>query len=230
MTRATRRADESVLIWDLPTRVFHWLLAISFFLAWLTHESSRFLDVHVFAGYLFAALVAFRLLWGVLGGRYARFNAFAWSLRDASTYVIHALRGRARRHLGHNPAGSWAIYALLALGLAVAVTGIGTLGGEERHGPLAGVLSFRAGDVLHEVHETAASVMLILVLAHLVGVLVESVLHRENLVAAMVNGRKRGPAPPTRAYRPVGVVLLIAVLVGAGVSLSGYLLASPDRP
>lgn len=230
MTATTRMADEPVLIWDLPTRVFHWLLAMSFALAWFTHESSRFLDVHVFAGYLFAALLVFRLFWGLVGGRYARFRAFAWSFHDARTYVIDALCGRARRHLGHNPAGSWAIYAMLGLGLVVAATGIGALGGEERHGPLAGVLGFRAGEALHEAHEAAAVAMLVLVFVHLAGVVVESVVHRENLVAAMLTGRKRAQAAATRAYHPVGVALVLAVLVAAAVSFSGYLRASPGRP
>ena len=223
-------AGASVLVWDLPTRVFHWLFAASFAVAWLTHESSRLLDVHVFAGYLFAALLVFRLVWGIVGSRYARFRSFVWSWRDARAYLVDALRGRARRFLGHNPAGSWAIYAMLALGVAVAATGIGVLGGEERHGPLAGLLSFRTGAVLHEAHELAAIAMLLLVLGHLAGVVVESAVHRENLIAAMVSGLKRGRAPAARRYRAVGIALLVAALLGAAASFSGYLFASPGRP
>ena len=223
-------AGASVLVWDLPTRVFHWLFAASFAVAWLTHESSRLLDVHVFAGYLFAALLVFRLVWGIVGSRYARFRSFVWSWRDARAYLVDALRGRARRFLGHNPAGSWAIYAMLALGVAVAATGIGVLGGEERHGPLAGLLGFRTGAVLHEAHEFAAIAMLLLVLGHLAGVVVESAVHRENLIAAMVSGLKRGRAPAARRYRAVGIALLVATLLGAAASFSGYLFASPGYP
>ncbi len=223
-------AGGSVLVWDLPTRVFHWLFAASFAVAWLTHDSSRLLDVHVFAGYLFAALLVFRLVWGVAGGRYARFRSFVWSWRDARAYLIDVLRRRAPRHLGHNPAGSWAIYAMLALGVAVAATGIGVLGGEERHGPLAGLLGFRAGAVLHEAHELAAIAMLLLVLGHLAGVVVESAVHRENLIAAMVSGLKRGRAPAARRYRTVGIALLAATLLGAAASFSGYLFATPEHP
>ncbi|BAU49486.1 cytochrome B [Sulfurifustis variabilis] len=224
------RTDDAVLVWDVPTRMFHWLFAIAFAAAWFTRDSSRWLDVHVFAGYAFAGLLVFRLLWGIVGGRYARFRAFAWPFREARAYLIDILRGRARRHLGHNPAGSWAIYGLLLLGLGVAATGIGTLGGEERHGPLAGLLDFRAGDLLHGAHEVAAVAMLVLVFMHLAGVLVESAVHRENLVAAMLNGRKRGTAPPARAYRPIGIAVAAAVLLGGTVSFSGYLWATPERP
>src|SRR5690606_12287756 len=138
--------------------------------------SSRLLDVHVFAGYVFGGLLVFRLAWGLIGARYARFRAFAWPWREAYRYVHDLLRRRAHRHLGHNPAGSWAIYVLLVLGVVVAATGIGTLGGEERHGPLAGWLSFSAGDLLHETHEAAAFVMLVVVFAHVAGVVFESAL------------------------------------------------------
>lgn len=226
----TATVGDEILVWDLPTRVFHWLLATSFAVAWISHESSRLLDVHVYAGYAFAGLLVFRLAWGVAGGRYARFRAFAWSWRDARRYASDVLRGRAARHVGHNPAGSWAIYAMLALGFAIAATGIGTLGGEERHGPLAGLLDFRAGEILHDVHEAAAFALLVLVLVHLAGVAIESIVHRENLVAAMLTGRKRGPAPAAVAHRPVGIALLLAVSVGLGAAFSGYLRASPERP
>jgi cytochrome b len=223
-------APTRVLVWDLPTRAFHWLLAGSFAVAWLTHESSRWLDVHVFAGYLFAALLVFRLVWGLAGNAHARFSAFAYSWAAMRRYLADLLHGRARRFLGHNPAGSWAIFAMLALGLIVAASGIGALGGEERHGPLAGLLSFRAGAALREIHELAAVMMVGLVAVHLVGVLVESVLHRENLVAAMVSGCKRGEGAAASGYRPVGFALLLAALLGAGASFSGYLLASPQQP
>jgi cytochrome b len=219
-----------VFVWDLPTRVFHWLLAGSFAMAWITHESSRWLDVHVFAGYLFAALLVFRLVWGVAGNAHARFRAFAYPWASVRAYLADLLRGRARRYLGHNPAGAWAIFAMLALGLIVAASGIAALGGEERHGPLAGLLSFRAGAALRELHELAAVVMLGLVAAHLVGVLVESVLHRENLVTAMMSGYKRGEGGAASGYRRVGFALLIATLLSAGASFSGYLLAGPQQP
>lgn len=231
MTQAKPEAThEQVLVWDLPTRVFHWLLAGSFALAWLTHESSRLLDVHVYAGYLFATLLVFRLAWGVVGSRYARFGAFAWSWREARAYALDVLRGRARRHLGHNPAGSWAIYAMLALGLLVAGSGLGAFGGEERHGPLAGLLGFRAGEALHTVHEAAAFALLALVLVHLAGVLIESAVHRENLVRAMVSGYKRGTGPAARPARALGVALLLGAFLGGVASFSGYLRASPERP
>lgn len=229
MTRANATAGRT-LVWDLPTRVFHWLFAGSFVVAWSTHDSSRWLDVHVFAGYLFAALLVFRLVWGTVGGRYARFREFACSWRAACDYLLDVLRGRARRFLGHNPAGSWAIFALLALGLVVALSGIGALGGEEQHGPLAGWLSFSAGAVLRDLHEVAALAMLTLVLVHLAGVAVESVVHHENLAAAMLTGYKRGQMAGAHGYRLLGVALLFAAATAGAASFSGYLFANPQQP
>lgn len=230
MTDRANPAQTRVLIWDLPTRVFHGLLAASFTVAWLTHGSSRWLDVHVFAGYLFALLLVFRLAWGVVGSAHARFSAFAYTWTSVREYLADLVRGRARRYLGHNPAGSWAIFAMLALGLIVAASGVAALGGEERHGPLAGVLSFRTGAALHEVHELAAVAMAGLVAVHLLGVLVESVLQRENLAVAMISGYRRGAGGAVHRHRPLGYALLLAALLGAGASFSGYLLASPQQP
>ncbi len=106
MTSAGKLGADRVKVWDLPTRLFHWLLAGSFAVAWVTHEHDRYLDIHVFAGYLFLGLLLFRLAWGFTGGRYARFRAFRYRWSAAWDYLLMALRGRAQRHLGHNPAGS----------------------------------------------------------------------------------------------------------------------------
>ena len=86
-----------VVVWDLPVRLFHWLLALSFAVAWLTQRDDRYLDVHVFAGYLMSGLLAFRLAWGVLGNRYARFRAFAFPWRDVRDYLRGCSPGR--RHV-----------------------------------------------------------------------------------------------------------------------------------
>jgi cytochrome b len=230
MTREGETRADRVKVWDLPTRLFHWLLAGSFAVAWLTHEHDRWLDVHVFAGYLFSGLLLFRLAWGFAGGHYARFRAFGCRWREARGYVLAVLRGRAQRHLGHNPAGAWAIFLMLALGIAVSVSGFLVLGGEERHGPLAGWVSFPTAAVFREAHEITAFAMLVLVAVHIMGVAFESWRHRENLVAAMITGNKRGRGIATRTYSHVGAVMLVAVLAAAGIQFAGYARATPGKP
>jgi cytochrome b len=220
-----------ILIWDLPTRLFHWLLAAAFAVGWLTADSARWLDLHVFAGYLMLGLVGFRLVWGVAGNRYARFASFRFTPGQALAYVGTTLSGSAKRHLGHNPAGSWAIYGLLALALAIGISGLLTLGGQENHGLFAGLFSRDQGHGFKEFHEAMASAMLALVAFHLVGVAVESVLHKENLALSMVTGRKAGKPHQGAVARRVAGALLLATVLGSGTwYFKGYFTQTPDQP
>ena len=173
---------KKILVWDLATRAFHWLLAGAFTVAFATGDSERLRDVHVLAGYAVAGLIAFRLVWGLAGPRYARFRSFTFGPRRVASYLRSLLTRTPHHYLGHNPAGSWVIFALLGLGA------ISAAGGYALHEGLGGG---RVADALEELHEGAAHAMLALVLVHLAGVVVSSLIHRENLVAAMVTGRKR---------------------------------------
>jgi cytochrome b len=198
------RADTGtrrILVWDAPVRVFHWLMVMCFAGAWLTAESEHLRLLHVTLGYTMAGLVGFRLLWGLLGTRHARFASFVRGPKAAARYVGAALRGRPDHHAGHNPAGAIAIVALLAL--TVIVTASGWLTYAEL-----------GGDWLEELHEGAASFMLGVVGVHVAGVLIASVLQRENLVGAMLSGRKPGrPEEGIRsAWRSVAALMLVAVL------------------
>ena len=170
-----------ILVWDLPTRVFHWLLAGSFLGAFLTAESERYRDIHVVLGYTVLGLVAFRFLWGVVGTRYARFSSFPIAPRRVLQYLKSLFTRAPQHHVGHNPAGSLAIYAILALATLAAATGYAAY-------------NEIGGEWLAELHEGAANAMLGLVVIHIGAVIVSSLIHRENLVAAMVNGYKKGRA------------------------------------
>jgi cytochrome b len=190
-----------IRVWDVPTRVFHWLFALSFAGAWLTAESERLRDLHVMLGYSFAGLIVFRLIWGLTGTRYARFDSFLFSLRQLANYLSSLFARQPEHHLGHNPAGALAIFAMLFLGVVITLSGYAT---------------YRdiGGEWLEEVHETIAGAMLALVAVHIAGVVVSSILHRENLAAAMVTGWKRG-APTQgigRSYPLLGALLLALVL------------------
>ena len=190
-----------ILVWDAPTRVFHWALALSFVGAFVTADSERLRDVHVVLGYTVFGLIAFRLIWGVVGTRYARFTSFAFGPRAVVAYLKSLLALRPQHFLGHNPAGSIAIYALLALGLLTGLTGYAhynELGGEW----------------LEDLHEGLANAMLAVVFVHIAGVIVSSLLHRENLARAMVTGYKTGY--PTGAIR--GARWIVAALVVASIA------------
>ncbi|MDE2369550.1 MAG: cytochrome b/b6 domain-containing protein [Burkholderiales bacterium] len=197
----TAAGRQRILVWDAPSRLFHGLIVLSFAGAYLSAESERWRLLHVTLGYTMAGLVAFRLVWGLLGTRHARFAAFVRGPRAVVRYLQAALRGRAEHHVGHNPAGALAIVALLLLAAAVSATGWALYDGP----PAAR---------FEDWHEGAANAMLALVGLHVCGVVFASRLHRENLAAAMISGRKTGRPQDGigSARRGVAALLLAAVL------------------
>ncbi len=179
----------SVRVWDPLVRVFHWSLVLFFLTAYLSEDD--FESLHVWSGYTVAALLAFRLVWGLIGSRHARFSDFVKSPRKVMQYLRDIPGGRAKRYLGHNPAGGAMIVALLCFIAGTVIFGMATLGADEGAGPLAGswLASFDE-HTLKEIHEFFANGTLMLVFLHVAGVIFSSIHHRENLARAMVNGRK----------------------------------------
>lgn len=223
---------QRTLIWDLPTRLFHWTLASSFAIAWLTSEGDRWHAVHVFVGYLMLGLVGFRVLWGFVGSHFSRFTSFWFGPRQAFDYLRQVASGHAARHVGHNPTGSLAIYILLTLALAVGFTGITTMGGDEQQGIAAGWFSFSQIRLLKKLHEAGAVLMLLVVITHIAGVVVESVLHKENLARSMVTGIKLAePGTPVASrHGLVALVMLVAMLGFGGWWFAYALVPQADRP
>ncbi|MHC8493124.1 cytochrome b/b6 domain-containing protein [Thalassospira sp. SM2505] len=170
----------SVKVWDPFIRLFHWGLAASFVIAWITADEWD--TLHHWAGYAAGSLIALRLVWGLVGTRYARFTQFIKSPAATIGYLRDIMRGREQRYLGHNPAGAAMIVALMLAMAGCAFTGW-----------LSTTNAFWGSDWLEEIHEFLANGLLILVLLHVGGVLLASLRHHENLVRSMVNGRKRRP-------------------------------------
>lgn len=190
-----------IKVWDVPTRVFHWLAVLSFSVAYLTAESERWRLVHVTFGYTLGALLLFRLVWGVAGTRYARFASFVRGPSAVLRYMRSLLSGLPEHHIGHNPAGAVAIVLMVGLGLLQLVSGWA-------------VYNEVGGEWLGELHELSANTMLTVIAVHVAGVLSASYMHRENLVRAMVTGRKIGLAAEgiRSTWRLVGVLMVVAVL------------------
>jgi len=196
---------DTVPVWDRLLRLFHWTLLFSFCLAWFSEGevfeslADRFDGelmqlLHAWAGYTIAGLLLWRLLWGFVGPRHARFSDFVFSPRIVLAYLRDVLTLRARRYLGHNPAGGAMIVAMLLGLLATVVSGLALYAADKGLGPLAAFFvdsSEALIDGIKETHEVATDVTLLLIAGHLLGVVWESLLHRENLVRAMITGRKR---------------------------------------
>ena len=186
-----KAAPRLVKVWDPLVRVFHWSLVSAFFIAYLTEDN--LLDLHVYAGYLIGGLLAFRLIWGFVGSRYARFTDFVKRPSEVWVYLKSIFSQHPKRYLGHNPAGGAMVIALLLSLILTTVSGIALYGIEESAGPMAASLS-GAGefweDVVEELHEFFANATLALVFFHVLGVLMASLQHKENLVKSMVDGLK----------------------------------------
>ncbi len=184
---------EKIKVWDPLVRFFHWSLVSLFLLTYLTEDD--FLDLHVLAGYLIMALIAIRLIWGVIGSRHARFTDFVRSPRVIKAYLKDVLWFRAKRYVGHNPAGGAMVIALLISLSLTLFSGLLIYGAAEFSGPLAGWVGGvgeGTAELFEEVHEFFANFTVLLVLLHVAGVAVASLQHRENLVRSMVDGYKRG--------------------------------------
>ena len=183
--------QNEIKVWDIFVRVFHWSLAAAFIVAYVTEE--ELLSLHVVAGYAVAGLIALRLLWGFVGTRHARFSDFVYRPAAVKAFVKDTMQLRARRYLGHNPAGGAMILLMLVSLVLTGITGAALYGIEESAGPLAmlGQSYGLAEGPMEGLHEFFANLTLLMVAIHVAGVLVESLIHHENLAKSMLTGRKR---------------------------------------
>lgn len=179
----------TVKAWDPLVRIFHWSLVFFFLLAFATEDD--WMNLHVWAGYAVAMLVGFRLLWGVIGTRTARFPTFVKSPRVALQHLGAMCTGKAPHYLGHNPAAAMMIVALLGSISLIVLSGM-ILIAADGQGPLAGTMfaSINA-EAMEEIHEFFANFTLLLVFGHVAGVVISSLLEGENLIRAMITGRKK---------------------------------------
>lgn len=194
----------NIKVWDPLVRIFHWSLVTAFVIDFLTEDDWMWL--HANAGYLITGLLVFRLIWGFVGPRHARFADFVFSPRVVYAYLRDMLRGQAARYDGHNPAGGAMIIALLVLLTATGISGMALYAVGDQAGPLAYWLGSLGGaweKPLKHLHEFFADFTLWLVILHVCGVIAGSVLHEENLVRAMITGYKKAGYKHVNKY-PTG--------------------------
>lgn len=192
---------QRVLVWDAPTRVCHWLMAACFIGAYLTAGQDGWRTVHMTLGYTMGGLVLFRIVWGLVGTRHARFASFVGGPGAAMEYLREMRHEWGRRHIGHSPAGALLLVALLLLTLLVGASGWA----------IAGSL---AADWLNEFHEGAAYAMLAIVGLHLAGLAFASWRSGENLLLSMIDGTKLGSTSEAirSAWHSLAMLLVAAVL------------------
>jgi len=196
-----------VRVWDPLVRIIHWLLVIGFIIGYITEGRPPL--VHVWNGYIIAALVIVRVIWGFIGPQHARFTDFVTEPGKVFGYLGGLVRGKSKRYIGHSPAGGAMTVALLFFMAAICVTGMMTLADVANAGPLAFWFGneevamaraaaeaagerFRYHSPYEEPHDVLVNVTLVLVILHIAGVALASIVHKESLPRSMVTGKKRG--------------------------------------
>ena len=209
-------------LWDIPTRLFHWLIVVCIPLSWWSAENENY-ELHEWLGYTVIVLVISRVAWGFVGSRHSRFRDFLVGPRAVLAY----LGGRGAASAGHNPLGGWSVMALLSLLLLQGISGLFNSDDVFFSGPLYYGASVTVQDAMGLVHEVAFDLLLALVALHILAVLYHQYVRKEPLVQAMVRGSapgRRGDAAPVPACRALLLLLLV------GLAFWGLLQLAPPPP
>jgi cytochrome b len=210
--RETAPAGPAVRVWDLPTRLFHWLIVLLVPALWFTHKIGR-LDLHIKLGLVMLGLVLFRILWGLIGSSTARFSSFV----KGPASVIRYLRGESGRAFGHNPVGGWSVVLMLLI--LATQAGIGLFVIDEdglEGGPFSDLISYDAARTLAHRHETLFYILLAVICVHVAAILFYVLARRDNLVPPMITGRgEAGEGVEEMRPAPLWRLALAACLAAA---------------
>jgi cytochrome b len=216
-----------VKVWDLPTRLFHWTLAILVAFSWWSGEQGYgWMPWHFWSGYAVLTLLIYRLMWGFVGSRTARFSDFVKGPREGLHHLTALLRPGKTDDVGHNPMGGWMVVALLVLLLVQTVTGLFAEDVNMNAGPLYLVVSEKASRQLGDIHEIVSKLVLIAIILHVLAVIAYLVLKRDNLIGPMFSGKKHLNLPqgaePKMANPLLALVLLaLSALIVYGITRLG---------
>lgn len=201
------------LIWDLPTRLFHWGFAVSIVLAYalvqVSHEGTVAFYSHIVLGLIAGLLMGWRAVWAIMGSKHARFPSLLFRPGDVKDYFLSIVRGRGKYYAGHNPGSALAIWAMYLLSVATIASGL-ALG--------------RAGESFKEVHEIAPNLLLAVAGLHILGVALATIMHKENYLVSMFSGRKTGNPDEAilHAHPLAALCLVVWIAAGACYLISGF--------
>jgi len=201
------------LVWDLPVRLFHGLLALTFVgaftIANVVDDDSALFSAHMLLGLVMTFMVALRIIWGLVGTKHARFADFAYGPKSVWAYLRDVFRGKPTHHAGHNPGSSVAIFLMLLFVLGLGVTG---------------VLMASGNDALEDVHGVLSWALLVTVVGHIAGIILHTVKQRDNITLTMIDGHKAvAPSEGIKSARPiVGLVFLVLVALLGWRLVAGF--------
>ena len=210
--RAGGTVMNRILVWDLPTRLFHWLftgtVVAALGVALIADEESSVFQLHMLLGLIAGFMVLLRLVWGLVGSRYARFGSFVFGPKALLDYLLGTFRPTGEPHIGHNPGSAYAIYAMLPLSLGLALSG----------------LMMSSWEALEELHEVMAYALLVAAGAHSVGIVLHTIRRRENIARSMIDGKKSGEAAQAirSSHAIAGVVFMILTAGWTAAVFSGH--------
>ena len=218
----TAGTPKIVVVWDVPTRLFHWLLVVFVLISFVTGNiGGNAMQYHKWNGYIVLTLLLFRIAWGLIGSRESRFVKFVKGPAAVVRYATTFLRSNATPYLGHNPLGGWSIIAMLLSLLVQAGTGLFANDDIITEGPLFNWVSKAISDWLTKIHKLNQAVIIGLVCVHLLAILFYLFYKRENLITPMITGAKQWHSPQPR---PAAGSTWAAALTAGLAALAVYLL------
>lgn len=207
-----------ILVWDLPTRVVHWLLVALVIACFVTAGiGGVWMSFHMKCGIAILGMLVFRIVWGFVGGRYARFSSFIRGPAAVFGYARDLLRKDSPRHLGHNPMGGWSVLAMLISLMVQVVSGLFANDDIFTKGPLYPWVGKAASDGLTRIHRLNHDVLFLLAALHLMAVLFYLIIKHDNLIRPMITGYKHGASTDQSSTNPLGLALLVAMLTAVAV-------------
>lgn len=204
-------SDNKKLIWDIPTRIFHWAIAITLFYSWYSITQEGNLDRHFISGFVALGLILFRVIWGFVGPRYARFASCIYKPSELVAYVKTLFNREGGKYAGHNPLGALSVFALLLVILFQAVSGLFADDEFYYFGPLNDYISSGMAGKITQLHYANVNIIIGLAALHIVAILFYQLYKKENLIIAMITGKKRDDQGRYEAIS--GSLLLRAVIL-----------------
>jgi len=210
-----------IRVWDIPTRLFHWLLVAWIAFSFITGKiGATAMKYHVLSGFVILVLIVFRLAWGFVGGEQSRFTSFVRGPTAVIRYASSLFRKDSIRHIGHNPLGGWSIIAMLISLLIQAGTGLFANDDILTEGPLFGWVSKQTSDWLTGIHQLNQKVLLVLIAIHICAVLFYLIAKRENLITPMITGTKVWHQKQDSSWgNPV-----LALILAAATAFAAYII------
>jgi len=224
-------AEERRLVWDLPLRLFHWLLVLSIAASWITAELGfDWMQIHMYLGYWTLGLIVFRIIWGFIGPRHARFSSFLASPAAMWRYAKGFAAGTMIQTVGHNPLGGIMVIIMLVLVGFQAVSGLFATDDIVWTGPYNAAVSADTAERLTSLHHSNFNLILAAVALHVIAIALYFLVKKQNLVAAMVHGHKPATVVPAHEAITTSEIVKAVVVVAISAGLVYWLISAAPPP